>query len=347
MNKKLRTIFQYTFFFGLGIFLAWWSIRDLSAEQESEIRQALKSLDYRLVPPVIILLGLSHFARGLRWKLLIDSLGYKVQKKNTFFGVLIGYFTNEALPRFGEILKCTILSRYEKIPVEKLIGTIILERVIDALCLILVFIITLAIQPDLYTEIVNTLFYNKSHGKEVANHTGQIIFFIIIGIALISLFGWMIVKKKNFTDIRQILKKAWQNVLQGVGAIRHLKRRWEFILLTIAIWSIYLLGGYIGFLAFKETRHYGIPEAFTVLSAGSIGMIATPGGIGAYPIMLQQGMMLYGLEKGFALAYGWALWLAQVVTTTFGGILSFILMPLLNKKTTKQKPEETNTYEKS
>lgn len=332
MSKRLRTILQYSFFLGIGIFLAWWSIRDLSAEQESEIRQALKTLDYRLVPPVFILLLLSHFIRGLRWKLLIDSLGYNVRSKNTFFGVLIGYFTNQALPRFGEILKCTILSRYENVPVEKLIGTIILERVIDAICLLIVFVVTLAIQPHLYSDIVKMLFHSNSNDKTTANNSGQIIFYTIIGFALLCLIIWMIIKKKNFSDLKQMIKKAWLNVLQGVGAIRHLKRRWEFVLLTLGIWSIYLLGGYFGFLAFKETQQYGITEAFTVLSAGSIGMIATPGGIGAYPIMLQQGMMLYGLEKGFALAYGWALWLAQVATTSFGGILSFLLMPLLNKK---------------
>lgn len=346
MNKRLRTILQYTFFLGLGIFLAWWSVKDLNAGQRSEIKQALKTMNYGLVPPVLLLLWISHFVRGLRWKLLIDSLGYKVKRKNTFFCVLIGYFTNQALPRFGELLKCTVLSRYEKVPVEKLIGTIILERLIDAICLVIVFIITLAIQPRLYSDIVDTMFNSKPAPGGHEDHTGQIIFYTILVLAALSLAGWMIVKKKSLADIKRLLKKAGRNVLQGVGSIRHLKKRWEFVLLTLVIWAVYLFGGYIGFLAFRETEHFGIAEAFTVLSTGSIGMIATPGGIGAYPFMVQRGMMVYHLDEAISLAYGWALWLAQVAATSIGGIVSFVAIPLFNKKKSK---EEVNTvnYEKS
>ena len=346
MSKRIRTIIQYGFFLALGIFLAWWSVRDLNAAQKTEIKEALKSMNYWLVPPVFILLWFSHYARGLRWKLLIDSLGYKVQKKNTFFCVLIGYFTNQAVPRLGEVTKCTILSRYEKVPVEKLFGTIILERVIDALCLLLVFLITLVIQPHLYSEIIDTLFKSKPAANGTEDNTGKIIFYSILGLAILSFIIWMIVKKKSLNDLKQLLKLAGKNMWQGLSAIRHLKRRWEFVLLTLVIWTVYLMGGYIGFLAFKQTQQYGIPEAFTVLSTGSIGMIVTPGGIGAYPIMVQQGMMLYGLDKAIALAYGWALWLAQVATTSIGGILSFIAMPLLNKKKAAIGTTETE-YEKS
>ena len=336
MSKRILTILQYGFFLGLGVFLAWWSVRDLNKEQIKEIKEALQSMNYWLVPPVFLLLWFSHYARGLRWKLLIDSLGYNVQRKNTFFGVLIGYFTNQAVPRLGEVTKCTILSRYEKVTVEKLIGTIILERVIDAICLLLVFLITLVIQPHLYTEIIDTLFKSKPTADGHEDNTGKIIFYAILGIAVLGFIIWMIVKKKNLNDIKRLLKQAGKNMWQGLSAIRHLKKRWEFLLLTLVIWIVYLMGGYIGFQAFKQTQGYGIPEAFTVLSTGSIGMIVTPGGIGAYPLMVQQGMMLYGLDKAIALAYGWALWLAQVATTSIGGIASFIAMPLLNKKKTSQ-----------
>jgi glycosyltransferase 2 family protein len=336
MSKKLKNIIQYIFFLGLGVFLAWWSIKDLTVAEKADIKNSLKSLNYGLVPPVLALLWLSHLVRGLRWKLLIDSLGYNVKWKNTFFCVLIGYFTNQALPRMGEVVKCTVLSRHENVPIDKLIGTVILERIIDAICLLVVFGLTLLIQPHLYSQIIDALF-TKPKTNSSSNNIGQYVFYIVLTAALIFFVGWMIVKKKTMADLLQMIKKAGRSIWQGVSAVKHLKKKGQFIFYTAIIWTVYLLGGYIGFLAFQETKQYGIPEAFTVLSTGSIGMIATPGGIGAYPIMVQQGMMLYGLASAIALAYGWALWLAQVAAISIGGIFSFVAIPLFNKKKNSEK----------
>ena len=142
MNKKLFTILQYVVFLGLGIFLAWWSLKDLNREEKDQIKIALSHARYWLIIPVFVILFLSHLVRAMRWKLLINSLGYQPRTDNAFFAVMIGYLTNLAIPRLGEILKCTMLARYEKIPTEKLIGTIILERIIDAITLLIVFAIT-------------------------------------------------------------------------------------------------------------------------------------------------------------------------------------------------------------
>jgi uncharacterized protein (TIRG00374 family) len=331
MNKQLRTILQYGFFLGLGIFLAWWSIKDLTADNKSQIKEALKTAKYWLLIPVFAILFSSHFVRGLRWRLLIQSLGYQTSKTNAFFAVLIGYLTNQAVPRLGEVVKCTMLARYEKIPADKLIGTIILERIIDAITLLIIFAITLIIQPHLYAQLIDA-FFHSAKSKEEKKLAGWIIGLIILGIILIVIGLWMLIKKKSYNDLVLLFKKIVRSIWQGIGAIRHLRKRWQFILLTIFLWTLYLSGGYIGFMALKETHEYGITEAFTVLSAGSIGMIATPGGIGAYAYLLQQTMILYGLKKGVALAFGWILWLAQTAVILTGGLISFVAMPYYNKQ---------------
>jgi len=330
MNKRLRTVLQYTFFFGLGIFLVWWSIKDLTSADKSQIRAALKTARYYLIIPVFIILFLSHFLRALRWRLLINSLGYYTSKKNTFFAVMIGYLANQAVPRLGEVLKCTVLARYEKVPAEKLIGTIILERMIDALTLLSIFGITLIIQPDIYSELVNA-FFHSSQSKQEKKISAWIIVLITVGIIAFILVLWMLIKKKNFSDLSALFKKIGTRVWQGISAIQHLKKRGQFILFTIAIWGLYLSGGYIGFLALHETEQYGIHEAFSVLSAGSVGMIATPGGIGAYALLIEKTMQVYGLQKGIALAFGWILWLAQTSVILIGGLFSFAVLPYFNK----------------
>ena len=331
MNKKLRTIFQYSFFLGLGVFLALWSIKDLTADNKSQIRTALKTAEYWLIIPVFGILFLSHFIRALRWRLLIQSLGHNTSRTNAFFAVLIGYLTNQAVPRLGEVVKCTMLARYEKIPADKLIGTIILERIIDAITLLIIFGITLVIQPDIYLQLTEAIFNSK---KDPAQKTvsSTIILLIVVAIIIIVIAIWMIKKKKNFKDLGELFRKIGQRIWQGISAIKHLQKRKQFIVLTIVLWGLYLLGGYIGFMALRETNQYGIKEAFTVLSAGSVGMIVTPGGIGAYAYLLQQTMIVYGLNEGIALAFGWILWLAQTAVIVIGGLISFVAMPYYNKK---------------
>ena len=331
MNKRLRTILQYVFFLGLGIFLVWWSVKDLTAADKSQIRAALKTAKYWLLIPVFGILFLSHFIRAMRWRLLIEPLGYKPSKANVFFAVMIGYLANQAVPRLGEVLKCTILSRYEKIPADKLIGTIILERVIDATTLLIVFAITLIIQPDIYSQLIYAIFHSYKPGEE-KQLPNYIIGLILFGIIILVIAIWMIRKKKNFNDLGLLFRKIGQSIWKGITAVQHLKKKKQFILLTLALWILYLSGGYIGFIALKETTQYGIQEAFTVLSAGSIGMIVTPGGIGAYAYLLQKTMEVYGLNSGVALAFGWILWLAQTSVIVIGGLISFVAIPYYNKK---------------
>jgi glycosyltransferase 2 family protein len=342
MNKRLRTILQYLFFLGLGIFLVWWSVKDLTADDRSEIREALKTARYWLIFPVFLILFLSHYVRALRWKLLIEPLGYKPSTTNTVFAVFIGYLANQAVPRLGEVLKCTVLSRYEKVPADKLIGTIILERVIDALTLLLIFGITLAIQPGIYSELINTMFSSKEGGDAEKGLSSSLVLLIIVGIILLILVFWMIKNKKTFRDAGNLVKSVFRSIWQGISTVQHLKKRWRFIFFTVVMWSLYLFGGFLGFMALKETQIYGIREAFTVLSAGSIGMLATPGGIGAYAYLLQKTMVVYGLHSGIALAFGWILWVVQTAVILIGGLISFVAIPYYNKKRQVETPRYDN-----
>ena len=330
MNKKFRNVLQYLFVFALGFFLVWLSVKDIDSEKWEHIRFALNNTRYYLFAPVFLILVGSHFIRALRWRLLIQSLGYSPTRLNTFFSVFVGYLVNQGVPRMGEVVKCTVLGRYEKIPPDKLIGTIILERMIDALTLLAVFGITLAIQPGLYQRLVNEVFVSNGAAKE--GLSGGTILLIVIGGLLLIAGIWMLVKKKTFADAGKLLKGIAAKIWQGVGAIRHLRKRGQFLLLTLLMWTCYLAGGLIGFQALQQTQQYGVNEAFTVLSAGSIGMVVTPGGIGGYPLLVEKTMMLYGLQTEIATAFGWLLWIAQTAIILVGGAVSFALLPWYNRK---------------
>jgi len=102
MKKKLFTILQYIIFLGLGIFLAWWSLKDINREEKDQIAIALSHARYWLIIPVFAILFFSHLVRALRWKLLINSLDYYPRTDNAFFAVMIGYLTNLAIPPWAK-----------------------------------------------------------------------------------------------------------------------------------------------------------------------------------------------------------------------------------------------------
>ncbi|MFM8709822.1 MAG: YbhN family protein, partial [Sphingomonadales bacterium] len=280
--------------------------------------------------PVFLMLVLSHYLRALRWRLLMNPLGHRPSAINTFFAVLIGYLINLGVPRLGELAKCTLLARYEKISAEQLIGTIITERIIDALSLLLVFALTLGLQPGLFTQLIQTLF--PATNSTTASSPSLTTLLLLAGSLGLFLLYWLAIKKKTLGQLQRQIGGLLRKVYAGVSSIVALQQRALFIFLSFCIWALYLVAGYIGFFAFTETSHYALKEALTILSAGSIGMIASPGGIGAYAFLVEKSMQLYGLPYGIALAFGWLLWLAQTGVTVLTGFVSFLLLPWFNKK---------------
>lgn len=330
MNKKTRTIIQYLFFFLLGLIFVWLSLKNLNQENIAQIKKSFYGAKSWLIFPVCALLVISHIIRAWRWKLLIEPLGYKVSTLNAFFAVMIGYLVNQGVPRLGEVIKCSMLNRYEKVPLDTLIGTVIVERLVDGLSFLTVLGITFALQPGIYSELIDS-FFSRPGETTAQTLPGYVIPLGLLLIVVVAIAAWMLLKRKTFNDLLLLLKKIGLHIWQGISSVRHLRQRGLFILLSVLLWTIYLVSGYIGFFAFAETAHYGMKEAFTVLSAGTFGMLATPGGIGAYAYLVGQAMTVYGLHTGVAFAFGWILWFVTFAVIVIGGLISFVVMPYYNK----------------
>lgn len=313
------------FYAALAAFFIWMSLRHLNADQWTEIQAAIRNTRYILILPVVGILLLSHWVRALRWRLLIESLGHQVSRSDSFYAVMIGYLVNQGVPRLGEIMKCTLLGRKSGIPVEKLIGTILLERLFDACCLVIFFGLTLVIQPDLYDKLMTTFFETKSNTLASATSDDSGFAIWIFGGLLVTggIFLWWKLRRMNVSAAKERLARFQKQFVQGLRSIQHLKARGYFLFLTLVMWTCYLGGGYIGLLAFSDTQHLGLPVAFSILSAGSVGMIASPGGIGAYAYLIQKTMELYGIQEAASIAFGWLLWLVQTGVVVVAGLASF------------------------
>lgn len=333
MNKKILSVIQYILFLGLSIFLVWWSVRKISDKGWEDIKNAFRNANYLLVIPVMITLLLSHYSRALRWKILMEPLGYTPRIFNTYMAVLIGYMANLAVPRLGEVLKCTILARYEKVPADKLVGTIVAERAFDVVCLALVIITTLLTQADLIGGYINETLNEILKSKTGSFSTTRI--FIMLAVLLAVILSAIIVLKK-FKHIRfiQKIKTIFEGIWHGITSVRYLKNKGWFVFHTIFIWSMYLLSVQIGFWAMKETAGYHIPQALSVLTMGSLAMIvpAPGGGLGVYPLFVEKTMLAYNLKDTLGFAFGQLMWSVQFFFALLSGGIALALLPYFNKQ---------------
>jgi uncharacterized protein (TIRG00374 family) len=165
--------------------------------------KAMNHAHYWLLIPVFSLLLIGHWLRALRWRQLMEPMGYHPSRLNTFFAVMIGYFVNLGAPRLGEVLKCTILARYEKVPAQKLVGTIVAEIAFDVICLLLVFALTFVFQFDIISSLVHDyiypLFQNKSGQtayQKIIFLVGGLIFFLVVLKIVFSRFGHINIVQK-------------------------------------------------------------------------------------------------------------------------------------------------------
>lgn len=332
--KKLFAVLKYLFFLGLGFFLIWWQFDKMTAEQRTQFGYSLQFANYWLLIPVVLMAILSHISRAIRWKILMEPMGYKPSTANTFYAVMTGYLANTFVPRAGEIIKCTLLARYEKIPANKLIGTIIVERVFDFICYLIFILITILIQVDYVSNFVKEKLSQITSTQEAFPLWGKVLAFAILVLLLILFVKWMF---KRFAHHRHIktIKGFHIGFKEGLTAIARLKKKSWFIFHTLFIWVMYLLQIYIGFSALAPTEHLGIAEACSVLSLATLGMIVSPGGIGAFPLAVQEVLLIYNVDN---VSFGWLIWGASTGIILIGGLLSFGILVYKNKKKNETEP---------
>jgi len=337
MRKIIINVFQYVFFLGLGLFLIWYTTRHLSTEEVSMMKASLKNAHYLLVLPTMLLLMAAHYSRALRWKILMEPLGFQPSAANTFIAVMLGYFFNLLVPRLGEVMKCTILARYEKTPVDKLIGTMVAERAFDMICLLLIIFITVFLQINLVGDFLSLELRKFFITKSGNFQTGKVLAVIGILAAFIILFRFILYKYRHIViidKIRGIIRGIWE----GLTSVKLVKRKTAFFLHTIFIWAMYLMSIRVGFYAMDAVSTLGIRPSFTMLSFGSIAGIITQGGIGAYQLAVQKTLLLYDINEVDGLAFGWLLWLAQTVMVLGIGFLCLVILPLVNRKKNEGQP---------
>jgi glycosyltransferase 2 family protein len=337
MRKRLLFVLQIVFFIGLGLLVVWFITKDFTPAQKQVLYDSFRNVDYTLLFPVTITLLLAHYVRAMRWRILIQPLNYYPGKANTFFAVMLGYMFNLFVPRLGEVLKCTLLSKYERVPPDKLVGTIVAERAFDVVSLLVVIVITLLIQVD----IVWPFFVSMFAGRAGSSSFSWIkVLLVLLGVALIIILIVFLFKKYREKKFVKRIRTIFSNVYQGLMSFRHLQQKKAFLGYTLLMWLFYLLSIRIGFFAYEPVENLGTPPALSTLTFGSLGMIApTQNGLGPYQFAVQKTMELYGVDAAEGQAFGWILWGSQTVILLAGGLICLTLLPIINRN----KNEKTRT----
>lgn len=320
-KKTLLTVVQFIIFVGLGVAIIYWRAGQLSATDKQDMYRSMRTANLWMLIPLLITGFFSHWFRALRWRLLLEPVHIRPSKTNTTIAVLIGYLVNLLVPRMGEVAKCTVLARYEGVPADKMVGTIVAERAFDVVCLILVTVLAFILQADVigsYTEVIAAKFFQKT--RSILIGAG-----ILVGLIALMVF---IYRRNKQSKIGQFIK----GIGDGVRAIFKLEKRWLFLFYTCMIWGCYIFMLILGFWSMPVTKGLSVLAALVVLIFGSVGMIITQGGIGAYPILVGNVLTRYGLDVPSGLAFGWVSWIVQTLIVLVLGFAALILMFTYNRK---------------
>jgi uncharacterized protein (TIRG00374 family) len=332
MKKPVLTILQYLFFFGLGIFFAWLSIKDINHQQWLEIKSSLQKARHWLIIPAFFLLFGAHYSRAMRWKILMEPLGYHPSNFNTFAAVMIGYLVNSAVPRLGEVMKCTLLARYEKVRADRLVGTIVMERAVDVVCLLIASLMALVFQGGIIGEHVSATF-SRLFSDNTGHTSIRKIIIVLSSLLVFILLIYFLLKRFGHIDAVGKIREVLKGIVHGLSSIRFVKHKGMFLFHTLLLWALYLAGTTIGIYALRETAHLGVGGGLTTLIVGSIAMIITPGGIGAEALLIAKLMGWYGVDEDtIGKALGWLLWTVQTVIVLIGGLGCFAYLSHHNKK---------------
>ena len=324
MKKTLLTILQYIVFLGLGIWIIYHMLHQLTAQQKTELVAAIKSIDAWYLIPIGIAGFFSHFFRALRWRYLLATVDMRPTVLNTVFAVMIGYITNLALPRAGEVAKCTVLAKYEKMPAHKMIGTIVAERAFDILCLLVIALGAFLLQFNWIDDYVSGRMSRL--GEDIRIHE-KILLTAIAAFGLFVFASIFIYRRSRETKFGRFMKE----MNHGILSILHMKKRWQFMGYTVLIWLMYVMQIYIGLKSLHATHHLGPLAALVVLVYGSVGMIITPGGIGLYPFLVAQILGVYLISDVPAQAFGWIAWVVQTSIIIVLGVISLLFIHSYNR----------------
>ena len=303
----------------LGIVIIAYQYNKFTDAQISEIEGYFKNANYYYVILAVFIGFVGNAIRAYRWRFMLDHLGYKSSFANNFMAVNIGYLLNLTVPKSGEISRAVIVKKYDNIPFDKGFGTIVAERIIDIFFLLFFMLLAVVLQFN----IVKAFILDKIPLQLIA---------LLSIMGIISFVAFILIYKYSKLKIVTLFKDKISGLKEGLMSVVHMEKNWNYFFETILIWGSYVLTYYVATKALPETSVLTIGAIITSFVVGSIAIAFTNSGFGAYPFLTSKVLLFYAIAEPIGTAFGWIIWTSQMLLVLILGLLSFLLLPILNRK---------------
>lgn len=327
MKSSLKVTLQYLIPLAIAVALVYFILQSVNPETMME---KISEADPTWIIATIFISLAAHLSRAYRWNLLMKPLGYSPKLGNTFIAVMVAYFGNIFLPRMGEVLRCVVLNRIDRVPFNSSFGTVVAERAFDFLTLLFLIGVSLVLEFERFSVFFKNVLLNKPSG-ESSNTT---LYIFALGL-LISLILFVIYRKRITSHPLYIKIITFiKGLLEGVFSIRKMENKGLFIIHTGIIWVCYYLMTYLIFFSLPATKELGPLAGLVILIVGGLGMSApASGGIGPFHIMVAGALTLfYGLSKDDGVAYAFVIHTSQFITLFIVGGICALISLWLSKK---------------
>jgi len=325
LNSFVRKILKIILPLVLGVFILYFLYKGTDF---NKMWETIKNANFAIIAFSLIFGLLGNIIRGLRWKLLIDPLGYDPSNKGLIYAVLGSYAVNFVIPRGGEVWRCAVVSRNEKIPFPKLIGSMLLDRVSDTATVACIILLACCFNVNFFVSYINknqALSSTIDHLLASPYVIGGVILAIILTIIAFTALKQNVVIKK--------IRDFFVGIFQDMMAIFKMKKKTRFLVYTVSIWVSYFLYFYMTFFAFDFTRYLGITAGLIAFAISSLSMaIPTNGGVGVWHTAVVLSLSLYGVNRGSAEAFAFAVFAIQSIWVVVYGLFGVFALSLQQKK---------------
>jgi glycosyltransferase 2 family protein len=348
MRQHLTKIAKVSIFFAVGIiilylvyqrqevaFQADCAIKGTPSDQCSLITKIVEDIsnaNYFWVIMTMILFMITNIFRALRWKMMLNAIGYQPKLINLFGTIMINYLANLGIPRSGEVIRAGLISQYEDIPVEKALGTIFTDRIFDVIMLALVISLAMLIGGSNFLAYLDENI-NFGHKLNALFQNSLLLGGLVVFVLLFSIFTWRKRKLIYQSNFGKKIINLFKGFADGVQSVRHVSSIPLFIFYTVGIWVLYYFMMYWAFFSFAPTAHLGPTAGLVVFVFGSLGiLIPTPGGMGSYHYLVGEALAMYGVSGVDAFSFANIVFFSiQLFVNILFGIISLILLPAINK----------------
>lgn len=348
MTSRAKSLLQTALFLSIGIGIMYvlyvnynaayqedCSLRGIPASDCSLLQKIwvdFGTTDYKYIVVALVLFMVSNVSRVLRWHQLLEPLGYYPRFVNSMGSVMVAYLVNLGVPRSGEFVRAGVLSKYENYKPERVMGTIVTDRIIDVLSLIVVIALSMVLSYDTIGLYLEEHMDISDKWAQVASHPWLLLSVLLTGLAIVVVV-WL--KREQFlatavgTKVATLVIGLWEGVL----SIGQLKRPGLFIFHSVNIWLMYYLMTYICMFAFVPTENLGMVAALVVFVMGTMGFVfPAPGGMGAYHFMISQGLLIYGISEADGFSFANIFFFSvQLGCNVLFGILALVILPMYNR----------------